>query len=45
PQIGEFLGGRDHTTVMHGVTKVEKNLQSDPVIRERLERVRARLKQ
>ena len=45
PQIGEFLGGRDHTTVMHGVTKVEKNLQSDPHIRERLERVRARLKQ
>ncbi len=45
PQIGEFLGGRDHTTIMHGVTKVEQNLQSDPVFREKLERVRVRLKQ
>ena len=44
PQIGEFLGGRDHTTVMHGVTKVEKNLQADPIIRDKLERIRARLK-
>jgi chromosomal replication initiator protein len=23
-EIGNILGGRDHTTVMHGVTKVEK---------------------
>jgi chromosomal replication initiator protein len=22
PQIGELLGGRDHTTVMHGINKV-----------------------
>lgn len=22
PQIGDFLGGRDHTTIMHGVEKV-----------------------
>ena len=24
--IGEFLGGRDHTTIMHGVEKVEKGI-------------------
>ena len=25
PQIGELLGGRDHTTVMYGIKKVEEN--------------------
>lgn len=24
PQIGAFLGGRDHTTVLHGIRQVEK---------------------
>jgi chromosomal replication initiator protein len=45
PQIGEFLGGRDHTTVMHGTSKVEKNLQADAEVREKMERVRVRLRQ
>jgi len=25
PQIGELLGGRDHTTVMHGINRVREN--------------------
>jgi hypothetical protein len=25
-KIGEYLGGRDHTTVMHGATKIEREL-------------------
>lgn len=29
PEIGMKLGGRDHTTVMHGVAKIEKLLQTD----------------
>jgi len=45
PQIGEFLGGRDHTTAMHGATKIEQGLQQDQEVREKLERVRARLRQ
>lgn len=27
--IGEFLGGRDHTTILHGVRKIESDLKSD----------------
>ena len=44
PQIGEFLGGRDHTTVMHGASKIELALQQDAEMREKMERVRARLR-
>jgi len=44
PQIGEFLGGRDHSTVMHGTTKIEKGLQEDAEVREKMERVRVRLR-
>ena len=29
PEIGRKFGGRDHTTVMHGVRKVEELLESD----------------
>jgi len=32
PKIGEALGGRDHTTVLHGCSKVEEMLsQSGPL--------------
>ena len=29
PQIGEVLGGRDHTTVMHAIKKISKEIQGD----------------
>lgn len=32
-QIGKYLGGRDHTTVLHGCQKIEELLQSDAAIR------------
>ncbi|MDF2801644.1 MAG: chromosomal replication initiator protein DnaA [Anaerocolumna sp.] len=28
--IGKILGNRDHTTVLHGIDKVEKNIKADP---------------
>lgn len=37
PSIGEFFGGRDHTTVMHGVEKVEKAVGSNDGIKQEVE--------
>ena len=28
-QIGKFLGGRDHTTVIHGIEKITKDIPKD----------------
>ena len=32
PEIGQKFGGRDHTTVMHGVSKIEKAMNEDSSI-------------
>lgn len=34
PTIGEYFGGRDHTTVMHGVEKIEKLIDSTPGLKQ-----------
>ncbi|MDW7981379.1 MAG: chromosomal replication initiator protein DnaA [Thermomicrobium sp.] len=44
-EIGQRLGGRDHTTVLHGVEKVEQALARDEQLRGDLVTVRARLYQ
>jgi len=36
PQIGEALGGRDHTTVMYGCDKVAEMLEEDDRLRRQL---------
>ncbi len=37
PEIGRKFGGRDHTTVMHAVKRVEELVHSDPEIAEDVE--------
>ncbi len=37
PEIGRRFGGRDHTTVLHAVRKVEGELQSDTRLKEEIE--------
>lgn len=37
PSIGDFFGGRDHTTVMHGVEKMERAVKSEEQIKQELE--------
>ena len=34
PKIGREFGGRDHTTVLHSLDKVEKQMRSDPAFAE-----------
>jgi chromosomal replication initiator protein len=37
PDIGRKFGGRDHTTIMHGIRKVEELMKIDSSIREDVE--------
>ncbi|NUQ37282.1 MAG: chromosomal replication initiator protein DnaA [Caldilineales bacterium] len=44
PQIGEYLGGRDHTTAMYGHDKMRRQLQEDAHLRGRVEQVQIALR-
>ncbi len=36
PDIGSRFGGKDHSTVVHAVTKIERKIQEDPKVREQI---------
>jgi len=40
PQIGESLGGRDHTTVMHGWEKIASHIEQDDKLRREMLAIR-----
>ena len=42
-EIGKLFGGRDHSTVIHSIQKVEEDLHNDEVFRARVQLVRAEL--
>jgi chromosomal replication initiator protein len=42
-EIGNAFGGRDHSTVIHSLEKVETTSRDDPHFRERVERLRTAL--
>jgi len=44
PDIGRRFGGRDHTTVMHAVKRIESLRAEDPVFNARIDAVEATLK-
>lgn len=44
PQIGEAFGKRDHSTVMHAVSKIKKWMGSEPDIYSQIEFITNRLK-
>jgi chromosomal replication initiator protein len=33
PQIGQILGGRDHTTIMHGCDRISGQIETDERLR------------
>lgn len=41
--IGRYFGGRDHSTVLHSIRKVEAQIASDDAFRTRVEAVRKQL--
>ena len=43
-RIGELFGGRDHSTVIHSIRKVEEEMERDPVFREQVDAARAECK-
>lgn len=43
PMIGDKLGGRDHTTVIHSYEKIKGNLPKDPQLMKEVEDIRALL--
>ena len=44
PLIGQKLGGKDHTTVIHSYLKVKEDLKNNPQLSQELEQLRALFK-
>jgi chromosomal replication initiator protein len=43
PQIGEILGGRDHTTVMYAIEKVTSEIETKTDLRKRVVHIKQQL--
>jgi chromosomal replication initiator protein len=44
PLIGQKLGGKDHTTVIHSYLKIKENIKNDPQLLQELEQIRVMFK-
>jgi len=43
-QIGDVFGGRDHTTVMHSVNKVEDEIEVNPHLKSDVDEIMSNIK-
>jgi chromosomal replication initiator protein len=43
PEIGRGLGGRSHTTVLHGINRINAALETDPSVQTAVENLRRQL--
>ena len=41
--VGQYLGNRDHTTVMHGVEKIEKELQTNEQLQNTIDTLKKKI--
>nr|WP_294681018.1 chromosomal replication initiator protein DnaA [uncultured Anaerotignum sp.] len=44
PKIGESFGGRDHTTVIYAISKIEKQLENDDALQETVRQLEKEIK-
>jgi chromosomal replication initiator protein len=42
-QIGELLGGKDHSTILYGLGKIEKQLATDEILKNQVESIRGEI--
>jgi chromosomal replication initiator protein len=45
PEIGDFFGGKDHTTVLHSYNKIRGGLNNDEVLKNKIKRIIQVIKQ
>ena len=43
PRIGDQSGGKDHTTIMHGVAKISQLLKTNITIEKELQEIKNKL--
>jgi chromosomal replication initiator protein len=45
PEIGEYFGGKDHTTVLHSYNKIKMEIHTKELLKSRVERIISVIKQ
>ena len=44
PTIGEYYGGRDHSTVIHGYDKIKEDLKTNGGLQEEIDKITSSIK-
>jgi len=43
-EIGEKFGGKDHSTILHSIKKVDERMSSQPSFKEMMENLQSQIK-
>jgi chromosomal replication initiator protein len=43
PEIGRRFGNRDHTTVLHAIRKIDKEMNDNPRLKDEIEELKRQL--